>query len=196
MSEQPTLDPKHTALLVMDYQSGIVAQLTDTDPLLARVSNAIENVRSHGGYVGWVRVAFGDADFDAIPATSVFAAMTAGDRRPALHTDAPATQIHTRFEPQAGDIVVRKTRIGAFLTTDLDQQLRARAISTLVLAGLSTSGVVLSTVRESMDRDYQIVVLHDACADRDPDTHRFLTTKLFPAHTYVTTTGDLELLWS
>jgi nicotinamidase-related amidase len=70
--------------------------------------------------------------------------------------------------------------VGAFTTTDLDRQLRDRAITTLVLAGISTSGVVLSTVREAMDRDYRIVVLEDATADSDPDTHAFLTASIFP----------------
>lgn len=91
--------------------------------------------------------------------------------------------------------MVRKTRVGAFSTTDLEQQLRARGVSTLVLAGLSTSGVVLSTVREAMDRDYQLVVLSDGCADRDLDTHSFLTTKLFPGRAQVITTADLDACW-
>jgi nicotinamidase-related amidase len=191
-----TLDPEQTALLVMDYQNGIVAQLPDADALLDRVISAVDNLRGRGGQIGWVRVAFSDADFDAIPETSVFAAMTSGERRPALHADAPATEIHSQLKPQPEDLMVRKTRVGAFSTTDLDQQLRARAITTLVLAGLSTSGVVLSTVREAMDRDYQIVVLRDACADRDADTHSFLTNKLFPVRTHVTTVGELDALWA
>jgi nicotinamidase-related amidase len=194
--DRPTLDPRRTALLVMDYQAGIVAQLPDTDALLGRVAAAIDSTRGHGGRVGWVRVAFTDADFDAIPESSIFSAMTSGERRPALHADAPDTQIHARLEPQAGDIVVRKTRVGAFSTTDLDQQLRANEIATVVLAGLSTSGVVLSTVREAMDRDYQIVVLQDGCADRDASTHDFLTDTLFLRHAYVTTVGGLDALWA
>ncbi|HEY6762314.1 MAG TPA: cysteine hydrolase [Baekduia sp.] len=195
MPDQPRLDPQHTALLVMDYQAGIVAQIPDADQLLDRVTTAIGDVRAHGAQVGWVRVAFDEADFDAIPATSMFAAMTSGERRAALRNDSPATQIHDRLAPQPGDVTVRKTRVGAFFTTDLGEQLRARGITTLVLAGISTSGVVLSTVREAMDRDYRIVVLRDACADRDPDTHGFLTETLFPVHTYVTTVEDLGALW-
>jgi nicotinamidase-related amidase len=195
MPDRHTFDPCHTALLVMDYQNGIVGQLPDTGPLLDRVAAAIDTVRSHGGHVGWVRVAFTDADFDAIPETSMFAAMTSGERRPTLHVDAPDTQIHTRLKPEPDDIMVRKTRVGAFSTTDLDQQLHARGVTTLVLAGLSTSGVVLSTVREAMDRDYQLVVLSDGCADRDADTHTFLTTKLFPGRAQVIAVGDLDAYW-
>jgi nicotinamidase-related amidase len=191
-----TFDPHHTALLVMDYQAGIVAQLPDTEALLERVTTAIDKTRGRGGHVGWVRVAFTDADFDAIPPTSIFAARTGGERRAVFHADAAATQIHEQLKPLPGDITVRKTRVGAFSTTDLEQQLRARNVTTLVLAGLSTSGVVLSTVREAMDRDYQTVVLRDACADRDPDMHSFLTEKLFPSHNQVTTVADLDGLWT
>jgi nicotinamidase-related amidase len=196
VSEQPTFDPQRTALLVMDYQNGIVGSLPDTGPLLDRVTAAVDNVRARGGRVGWVRVAFEQADFDAIPETSVFRAMTSGERRSTLRNDAPATQLHPRLKPEPGDVTVRKTRVGAFSTTDLQQQLQAHAVNTLVLAGLSTSGVVLSTVREAMDRDYRIVVLGDACADHDPDTHSFLTTKLFPRHTQVITVSDLDARWA
>ena len=50
---------------------------------------------------------------------------------------------------------------------------------------------MLSTVREAMDRDYQIVVLRDASADPDPDTHAFLTGTIFPWHASVIEVGDL-----
>lgn len=196
MPDQPILDPHRTALLVMDYQPMIVARLPDTEQLLDRVTTAVDDARGRGGQVVWVRVGFSDADFAAIPATSMFAAVTSGAGRSALHADAPTTQIHARLEPRPGDITVRKTRVGAFSTTDLDEQLRARGITTLVLAGLSTSGVLLTTVREAMDRDYEIVVLRDASADPDPDTHDFLADRLFPAHAHVTTVGQLAALWA
>jgi nicotinamidase-related amidase len=196
VTDRPILDPTHTVLLVMDYQNGVIDQLPDTESLLVRAAEAIGNAREHGGHVGWVRVGFTDADFDAIPESSVFAALTAPDRRSAMRADALATRVHARLAPQPGDIAVRKTRVGAFTTTDLDQQLRARAVDTLVLAGLSTSGVVLSTVREAMDRDYRIVVLRDACGDRDPDTHAFLTETLFARYAHVTDVANLDALWT
>jgi nicotinamidase-related amidase len=193
--DRPALVPQHTALLVMDYQDGIVSRLPDTGPLLERVTTAIDNARGRGGQVGWVRVALNDAEFDDLPETSIFASMATGERRSSMHADAPDTQIHKELDYRAGDITVRKRRVGAFTTTDLDEQLRARGITTLVLAGISTSGVVLSTVREAMDRDYRIIVLSDACADRDPGTHAFLTGKIFPGPTHVTTVAELDALW-
>ena len=106
--------------------------------------------------------------------------------------DAPATAVHERVAPEAGDIVVRKTRVGAFSTTDLDEQLRGRAITTLILAGISTSGVVLSTVPDAVDRDYRVFVLADASADPQPEVHEFLTERIFPRQAHVITTAQLR----
>lgn len=189
------IDPSTTALMVMDYQAGIVSSLPDAQPLLERANTAIADARDHGAHVGWVRVAFTDDDFDAIPPTSMFAAMATPERRAAMHADAPTSQIDSRLAPQHDDISVRKIRVGAFTTTDLAGQLARRGVDTLVLAGISTSGVVLSTVREAMDRDYRIVVLEDACADPEQATHEFLTGTLFPRHTTVTTVAGLHELW-
>lgn len=189
-----TIDPRHTALLVMDYQPGILERLEEPEALLARASDAIDVVRRHGGHVGYVRVAFEDADYQSIPSTSTMARVAAAGR--AFHADSPTTAIHQDIAPQAGDIVVRKTRVGALSTTDLDEQLRRRGITTLILAGISTSGVVLSTVRDAADRDYQVLVLSDATADPEPGVHKFLTEKIFPRQARVITTAELEELLS
>jgi nicotinamidase-related amidase len=113
-----------------------------------------------------------------------------------MHSDSPATAVHESVAPAPADIIVRKTRVGAFSTTDLDEQLRKRGIHALVLAGISTSGVVLSTVREASDRDYQVYVLADACADPDPEVHDFLTGRIFPAQAHVITLAELDTLLS
>jgi nicotinamidase-related amidase len=68
-----------------------------------------------------------------------------------------------------GDIVVRKVRVGPFGTTDLHDQPQARGIDTLLLAGLTSSGVVLSAVRDGHDRDYRLIVVSDLTADPEPD---------------------------
>ena len=70
----------------------------------------------------------------------------------------------------------------AFTGSDLELILRAKNIDHLVLTGISTSGVVLSTLREAVDKDYILTVLSDLCADRDEEVHRVLTEKVFPRH--------------
>ena len=183
----PGIDPRRTALLVMDYQGGILSRLGTAESLLASAADAIAVVRGHGGQIGYVRVAFEDADYDAVPPHSRFASVGQD-----MHSDSPATAVHDSVAPEPGDITVRKTRVGAFSTTDLDQQLRDRGITTLILAGISTSGVVLSTVRDAADRDYQVLVLADACADPAPGVHEFLTEKIFPRQARVITSAELK----
>jgi nicotinamidase-related amidase len=100
--------------------------------------------------------------------------------------------VRDRVAPEPNDIIVRKTRVGAFSTTDLDAQLRDRDIDTLFLAGISTSGVVLSTVRDASDRDYRVLVLADATADREPDLHEFVIERIFPRQAEVITVAQLD----
>jgi nicotinamidase-related amidase len=191
----PKIDPRRAALLVMDYQNGVVDMLGDPDELLTRAADAVALVRDRGARVGYVRVAFTDADFEAIPPTSKMGARV-GTSAQAFHDDSPTTAVHDRVTPQTGDIVVRKTRVGAFSTTDLDAQLRDRGVDTVILAGISTSGVVLSTVRDASDRDYRVLVLADATADREPDVHAFLIERIFPRQADVITTAQLGDLLS
>jgi nicotinamidase-related amidase len=189
------IDPAHAALLVMDYQTGILGMLENADALIANAQKAIATVRGRGGHVGYVRVAFTEADYDAIPERNKgFWAVKASGRT--FGTDSPATAIDTRIAPQDGDIIVRKTRVGAFSTTDLAQQLRRRGIDTLILAGISTSGVVLSTIRDAADHDYRLVVVADACADPQTDVHTLLMEKVFPRQSDVVTTAQLDTLFS
>jgi nicotinamidase-related amidase len=194
MTDGPGLSPAQTALLVMDFQDTVLGRLPDCGELVARMASAIALARGRGVTIGYVWVAFTDADYAAVPAANQTFATLADSR--AMHVDAPETAIDSRLAPQPGDIVVRKTRVGAFSTTDLDAQLRERGITTLVLAGIATSGVVLSTLRDAADRDYRLFVLSDGTADRDPEVHEVLTGKVFPRQAQVITTAGLASLLS
>jgi nicotinamidase-related amidase len=101
-----------------------------------------------------------------------------------------AGAIHAAVAPQAEDIVITKHRVSAFAGTDLEMILRADDIATLVLFGIATSGVVLSTLREAADADYRRVVIKDRCADLDPELHACLLDKLFPAQAHVLTASE------
>jgi nicotinamidase-related amidase len=195
MSEQaPALDPKRTALLVMDFQQGVLQRMPGLEALLARVRGAIANMRDHGGTIGYVRVAFTDEDWAAIPPANQIFAQAAQNRM--MHDEDPSTAIHDSLGPQPGDIVVRKTRVGAMSTTDLDRQLRGRGIDTLVLAGISTSGVVLSTLIEAADRDYRLYVLSDGTEDPDEQARDVLLGRIFPRRAQVIDTATLRGLLS
>ena len=188
----PALDPKRTALLVMDFQHGVLQRMSGLEPLLGRVQRAIADVRDRGGTIGYVRVAFTEEDWAAVPAANPVFAQAAQNRM--MHHEDPSTAIHDSLAPQPGDIVVRKTRVGAMSTTDLDRRLRDRGIDTLVLAGISTSGVVLSTVVEAADRDYRLYVLSDGTDDPDQQVRELLLGRIFPRRAQVIDTAALRTL--
>ena len=180
----------------MDYQNGIVGMIDNGEELVRDVAELVASFRAQGGTIAYVRVAFADGELENAPASSRMAANVPPERRAMMHADAPATQIHDAITPAEGDIVVRKQRVGAFSTTDLHERLRARGIDTLLLAGISTSGCVHSTVLDAFDRDYRVIVLADACADRDEDVHRFLLERVFTKRGEVIDVADLHGLLS
>jgi nicotinamidase-related amidase len=87
--------------------------------------------------------------------------------------------------------VFRKTRFGAFSTTSLGTWIEAADINTVILTGITTSGVVLSTVREAADKDLRVIVLSDAAGDSDPVAHEVLIERVFPLQAEVVKTSQL-----
>ena len=81
---------------------------------------------------------------------------------------------------------MHKRRVSAFTGSDLEVLLRAQGIDSLVLAGIATSGVVLSTLRQAADLDYRLTVLADGCLDGDPGVHHVLLEKVFTRQAEVT----------
>ncbi len=176
-----------TALLVMDFQQGVVERLGDPGVLDA-ARRAVDSAREAGVLVIYVRVAFRDGYPEVSPANRTFSAITS--REASFGEDAPATRIVGGLEPRADEPVVVKRRVSAFSGSDLDVILRARGVRRLALAGIATSGVVLSTIREAADRDFGLAVLADACADGDPEVHRVLLEKVFPRQADVLTVEE------
>ncbi len=183
------VDPARTALLLMDYQNGILGRYDGSDLLLERAAGALAAARAAGATIGYVRVALDEDEAAAVPPANKMFSRLAGSGT--MGADDPATAVADPVAPHEGDLVVRKKRVGAFSTTDLDEQLRVRGIDTLLLAGVSTSGVVLSTLRDAADRDYRLIVLEDLCADQDHEVHRVLVEKVFPRQADVVSSAGL-----
>jgi nicotinamidase-related amidase len=85
---------------------------------------------------------------------------------------------------------VTKHRVSAFTGTELEMLLGAMEIETVVLFGISTSGVVLSTLLHASDADYKLVVIADCCADLDSELHEVLINRLFPQRAEVLTAEE------
>jgi nicotinamidase-related amidase len=177
-----------SALLVMDVQNGIVERVGEgSDSLLAALARATTAARHARVPVIYVRVAFRPGGAEISARNRNFAALAGMG---SMGVDDPATQIHSAVTPGPDDIVVVKKRVSAFVGSDLDVVLRSLDVDSLVLAGIATSGVVLSTVRHASDLDFDLTVLHDGCADGDDEVHRVLLDKVFPRQAAVLSTNE------
>jgi nicotinamidase-related amidase len=166
-----------TVLLVMDVQRGVVERFAEDPGYLERLSRAITAARGAGIPVVYVIVAFRPGHPEISARNRTFSAAAAAGQ---FVEGSPATEIHPAVAPAPGDLVVTKRRVSAFAGSDLDVVLSGLGAGTLVLSGIATSGVVLSTLRQAADLDYRLIVLSDACLDADPEVHRVLTEKVFP----------------
>lgn len=177
------------ALLVMDVQRGVVERFGEDVGLLERLRRCVGAARASGVPVIFVRVAF-RSDFREVSSRNrVFAAIASGASA-TFGEESEASQIHPALERRAEEPIVVKKRVSAFAGSDLEVLLRSLGVTHLVLSGIATSGVVLSTLREAADRDYELTVLSDGCADADEEVHRVLTEKVFPRQAEVLSVAE------
>jgi nicotinamidase-related amidase len=172
------------ALLLMDLQ---LSNLSHVSPdYLPNAVRALEAARAAGVPVFHVILQLRAGHVDAHPRNRIFGALPPNRFTP----DDPGAAIHPDVAPQGDEIVVHKNRVSAFAGNNLHQILAAQDIDHLVLAGIATGGIVLSTVTQAADLDYRLTVLSDACADPSPELHDMLVTKVFSRRGDVLTTGE------
>ena len=185
------LDVPRTAVLPMDCQAGIVSVYAKPqEEFLDRASRVLAAARKAGLQVIHVQVGFRPGLPEVSGRTRLFAAIRSSPERQKFF-EGSSGAIHSALGPEPGDIVVTKRRVSAFYGTDLEVILRAKEIDTLVLFGIATSGVVLSTMLDAGDGDYRVIVVSDCCADLDADLHRGLLDRLFPRRAEVVTAREI-----
>ena len=148
MPELSHIDPRSAALLVMDYQVDALTRFMTTAQsadAIACVPDLIAMARDAGMMVIHVVVAFRPGHPEVSPRNPLFSALKANGMAVA---GSEGAAIHPAAAAREGEPIVVKHRISPFVGTDLETLLRANGIDTLVLAGVHTSGVVLSTVRQ------------------------------------------------
>lgn len=191
MAASFALDPAHSALLVMDFQVSILERLpSGSEAVIEAAALALAAARQAGLRIIYVVVGFRPGCPEISPRNQGFGALRNSPKWQ-LSTEIPAA-----LAPHPEDVVVTKRRVSAFWGTDLEVVLRANELDTVVLAGISTSGVVLSTVRHAADADYRLLVLRDACADSDAEVHACLMDKVFPRQATIGDAAGLAALLS
>src|ERR1700722_14231370 len=179
------LDPKKTALVVIDLQNAIVGMNSAPHTAAEVVENSVRLAnafRAEGAPVVYVRVDLND--FMKLP---VDQPPNLGDKP----LPAAASEIAASAGFQPGDILITKRHWGAFAGTDLEQQLKNRGIDTVVLTGISTNVGVESTARQGTRLGFAFVLVEDACSAQDAEQHRFAFENIFPRLTRVRTTDEV-----
>ncbi|MFT3704493.1 MAG: cysteine hydrolase [Agriterribacter sp.] len=178
---------KHTALLVLDMQEQLLNSLSNATPLVQEVSKAIEHARKNNIPVIYAVVGFKKG----FPEVSSDNKSFARNMAHLAHVDMEQwMKVHPDIMPVADEPIVIKKRFSAFTGSDLELILRSKKINHLVLCGVVSSGVVLSTVVEAADKDYIMTILSDGCIDRDDEVHKVLMEKIFQRYASVVTVND------
>ncbi|MFE4463278.1 cysteine hydrolase family protein [Nocardia tengchongensis] len=166
-----------TALIVGDLQRGITANYPFARSPLAPLTELLPRARAAGALIVFVRFAFRANGTDCPPRNKLL--RTFYEDGQTFHEDSAATEID--LPTISTDVTVLKRRASAFEGTDLDLVLRARGVGALTIAGVATSAMVAATCYAAADRDYDVTVLRDGCADADPEIHDFFMDSAFPS---------------
>ena len=185
-------DFARTAVLSMDLQTAIVSIYAKSQPdFLPRVAGVLAAARERAMNVIHVQVGFRPGFPEVSERNQLFGAIKANPQWQQVF-QGPAGKIHPDVAPVDDEAVVVKHRVNAFHGTDLEMILRAKGIDTLILLGIATSGVVLSTLLDASDADYRSIVVKDCCMDNDTEVHACLIEKVFPRRATVLSTDELR----
>ena len=182
-----TLDPKKSALVLIDLQRGIVGRPLAPHAGPAVVQNAAllaAKFRALGATVVLVRVSF-QPDFKDVLKVPVDSTVVFD---PSSYPPTWADLV-PELGQQPSDIVITKRQWGAFHGTELDLQLRRRGVTTIVLGGISTNIGVESTARSAYEHGYAQVLVEDAMASQSAEAHAFAVKEIFPRLARVRTTA-------
>ncbi|MGF7234241.1 MAG: cysteine hydrolase family protein, partial [Frankia sp.] len=173
--------------LVADVQVGGVKNYALHPGVVENIAVAVQAARQAEVQVIYTQLVFREGYPEAHPRNRVAAQIaTAG----IFTANDPMAAIDPRVAPGAGDIVLTKSRVSAFAAGDLDLLLRSMSVHTLVRIGIATSGVVLSSFLDALDRDYSVTVLADACSDRDLPLHDMIMRQIFGNRATVSTVKE------
>jgi nicotinamidase-related amidase len=168
------------ALLVVDMQNHWVdprgqGYVAAGQGIVKNINSIARIIRSNGGGVAWIRSSFSPEGRSAWP--MLFEALEPPELSPgiraALSPGNPMHELWPGLAVEAGDLEVRKDRFSALAegASDLERQLRARGVDTVIVTGVVTNVCCESTARDAMMRDFRTVMVSDATAARTDEDH-------------------------
>ncbi|MGD0911534.1 MAG: hydrolase [Terracidiphilus sp.] len=182
------LDPKQTAIVVIDLQKGILQIPGAPHSMASVLANAallLKQARTAGAKVVLVHVGGAADGSDRVNPVSDQPMRMRGPMPPDWSEFVP------ELDQQPDDIVVLKRQWGAFYGTDLDLHLRRRGIRTIILCGVATEFGVESTARDAYDRGYEQLFAEDAMTGVTAASHENAIARVFPRMGRVRSTAEI-----
>jgi maleamate amidohydrolase len=183
------ITPAHTALIVMHYQTDILGLFPSVAPaLLANTRKLCDAARAKGVSVYFANLRFSPG----YPEVSPLNKNGQGIRQLGLFVD---DRIAPELGRQAHEPVTIAHRASVFFGTDLQVRLSAQGIDSLIMVGIASTGVMLSSVAYASDADFRLYTVKDCCYDPDQVVHEHLFSTAFDSRTTVLSLADaLQLL--
>lgn len=187
--QTPTIVPAKTALLVMHYQTDILALFPSVAPtLLANTRTLCDAARAAGVNVYFAKFHFSPG----YPEVSPLNKNGQGVKQLGLFVE---DRVSPELGQQANEPTIIAHRASVFFGTDLQVRLSAQGIDTLLMVGIASTGVMLSSVAHASDADYRLFTVKDCCYDPDPVVHAHLFSTAFESRTTVLSLAEaLSLL--
>jgi nicotinamidase-related amidase len=185
--ELAATDVGASALLLLDLQEGYLAALPEPDELLRQVRRALDAARAARMTVIHVRLSFRPGQPEVSARNRMFGRAEA---RGHMIEGSVEVRAPSLLDPEPGEPVLRRPRSSAFAGSDLAEILRAGQVTTLVLTGTATSGVVLATACAADDLDFAVFVLVDGVADPTPGVDDVLLGAVLPQYAAVVSTTE------
>ena len=185
------LSPQNTGLLIQDMQNDIVKSGRPVVPLgetvlIANCKKLLVQARKLNVPVLYVQVTR-RADGRDIPKAALGSDMPLG--APPLVAGSQGAEIVSELSPLPSEPIITKHTTSPFNTTDIEVYLRRFGITTLILTGYSTTGVVEGSLRDAKDKDYDCVVASDCCSAATEQEHLICMDIVFPRMGWVAS-GD------
>jgi nicotinamidase-related amidase len=165
-----TLDPKTTALVVIDLDEATVGDDDTWQRIIATVNALAVAVRDSGGTVAWVlsRMDRMPRHFSAILGAELASRYLNDGQR-----DGRGTRLWHGLEREPADLIAVKSGASAFFPgkCNLKDQLDARGIDTVLIAGAVTNICCESSARDAAELEYKVVLISDALSGHAHGLH-------------------------
>jgi len=196
------IDPRKTALLVIDMQNDLVKveeepfaelyKMVQSNRIIENMDKVIRAARKVEMPVVFLKHVLREDYRDVVPSiTDVMLRGEAPPPRKAMIEGTPGAEVVDELKPAPGDYVIAKRRGNGFYNTELELILRSRGVDTLILGGVVTNGCILATVQGARERDFHTIVVNDCCAGTTQEGHDWPMQNLFSRSGRVRTSDEV-----